>query len=244
MNSPAADYKPIQDHATRAHASVVPAPRGHLFRPPPGQLLLLLSIGLTAILALTIHQALPHWQADWSKPNSPTHIPTHWLEALLTPLLHPSKAQNQAAQTPLAQRSASVNGAARPTSFYNYTMARVDIGKCTEQTELKCRALLHVERGPAGKVVYAGLMVYTDGMRVHRLNGETSRAIRSLAHGEAVRLSYTLVTEFARGYGMDFSCGARTDAIASAVLRAAPVVARCVHTRDPSCYDDFVVATC
>lgn len=131
--------------------------------------------------------------------------------------------------------------------FFNYTQARLAAPACTldeDGTGLHCAAILHVESGPFGKVVYAGFMMYTNNTDKIFVDVDTAHRIRSLTHSQAHDYAARLVTFFATVHDASFTCGVRTASVEASIFRAAPVVSLCRHTADPHCYDDYVVATC
>lgn len=152
-----------------------------------------------------------------------------------------------AASTHLSREHARV--IAPETRPYGYKMARVPIAACTPP--LHCDALLHVESNVVTRatVVYAGLMFSTIGSSSAasadvRVPVAARHAARDLSDRHTARLASELVASFAATHGTVFTCRVDVAAVQAAISRAAPIVMHCLHTGYPSCYDDFVVASC
>lgn len=150
------------------------------------------------------------------------------------------------AASPPSVHKRSVN-ATVSHAFFNYTQARLAVTACAStegENDLHCAAILHVECGPSGKVVYSGFMMYTTALAVLPVSLDTAHRIRAINMSQARDYATSLITSLATAYNPQFACGVRNADVAAAVFRAVPVVSGCLHTADPHCYDDYVVATC
>lgn len=131
--------------------------------------------------------------------------------------------------------------------FFNYTQARLAVPVCAStdrEGALRCAAILHIESGPSGKVVYAGFMMYTTGVDILLVDTDTAQRVRSLNISQANDYASRLVASLDASLSATFACSVGSIPVAAAIARAAPVVALCAHTADAHCYDDYVVATC
>lgn len=109
---------------------------------------------------------------------------------------------------------------------------------------VKCAAILHIESGPSGKVVYAGFMIYATSVDVLSVDKDTARRILSLNISQANHYASRLVASLENSRSAQFACGVRSIPVGAAILRAAPIVAMCPDTTEAHCYNDYVVATC
>lgn len=128
-------------------------------------------------------------------------------------------------------------------AFYNYTQARAQTGAC-KQPNIHCGAILHVEKGPSAKVVYAGYIIYTLDTRLVNVSRQTAASVRATTLEQAIYFAGEVVDQLVLNYGSQFACGVRKSDVAQAIFHATSVVAECQNSSDPRCYDDYMVSSC